>query len=864
MSSSGRSQSLLSSSSSGLDYHFPVIDHKKPVVGFLSRVEVPAVTRYIGGTKPAPVTIGSSIHQLITTTALSPRRRLDNETAKILGRVGIERLGRFQIGEIVYQLELTNEHHESRIEEVDYDSVLNYVSLPELERFENQQFEQELVYEDPLPVHVKRRGRPTKVALQVVGLSSEEEPEPSSIPNDGIAISVPESESLKRRGSSSPIRGRGRAKRCKTEHVHSRLSSRDSSQLVAAGRPIEDKDLGELQQKLPTQKRGPGRPRKHTFPVQSSENDELSMLQAQFEVRKLDKPKQWALPTSKTASQESSASEDELGSLHQRFGIITRKVSSSLGDPDSPRSSKVIKSRSHSNASAKPSPRNRPGYNAPTQNHHSAQDLRLDASAFSESSISSPADPERRSIEMQAKAPTQDLIEISSDETNSSSQAASSTLRSPIKPNASLTSRSRDLPSAANIHDDVESVEQANDQEVEKSSTESDVDDEDDEVAAIADLEIPEISSSQSFRVSVSTSSSGSDFSGEQRIRAREVSKTKRLAGNITVPPRRGSISMQNVSREAARQSRVAIIMEARKQRDGDNKGILQKTTAPTGPEQQTVQAESSKKYRFPGNSTDQVAAKSRAEMEARKREQAAKATLIESGDSSSDGSNSDSSSGSPDPPPARKAVSSTHAARTQQQKAPIEVKKQNQANSFPLAFKQLAAAHQQQQEKQQQPSLPARKPPAITGPFAQSNRKSHNESQSRPQAKHRSQPTPSRNRSKSPLIPAHRESSISLGETPPHRSRIAIATKTREPSIDLEEPRPRPTTISFKAAPIKPIDHSNKQSRPSDGSAKADKKKKKSHRVSMTPLFPSAAWKESPVKKGRVPFSTREFEGEV
>lgn len=835
-------------------------------------MEVPAVTRYIGRTKPAPAIIGSSIHQL--TTALSSRRRLDNETAKILGRVGIERLGRFQIGEIVYQLELTNEHNETRIEEVNYDSILDYVSLSKLEKFENGQFEQELVYQDPLPIDAKKRGRPAKVALQVVGLTSEKESESEScgIPNDDIAVSVHTSDSHKRRRSSSPVRGRGRAKRHKTEHVHSRLSRRDSSQLVAAARPVEDENLEELQRKLPTQKRDPGRPRKHILPVQPSENDELSMLHAQFEARKPDKPKQSALLTSKTALQDSSASEDELGSLHQRLGITTRKVSSSLGDPESPWSSKIINSHSKTIDKVKPSPKDRPGYTAPIHNQRSAQDLSLDASASSESSTSRPAHSERRSIEMQAKTRTQDPIEISSAETDSSPHAASSTLRPSIKSNGTLTSRSRDLPSAANIHDDVESVEQASDQEMKRSSTESDVDDEDEEVAVIVGWEIPEISSSQSFRASVSTSSSKSDSSGEQRIRAREVSKTKRLAGNIPVPPRRKSISMQNTSRGAAKQSRAAIIMEARKQRDEDGKGTLQKTTAPTGPEQQTIQAEFSKKYRFPGKSTvrpkspkismqnisQQVAAKSRAEVEARKREQAAKAALAESSDSSSDVS--DSTSGSPDSPPARKPVSSTPAARTQQKGAPIEVTK----NSFPVAFKQLAAAHQQQQKKQQQPSLPARQTTAITGPLTQSAGKPHNESQSRSQAKPRTQPTPSRNRSTSPFIPAHRESSISLGETPPHRSRIAIARITREASINLEEPKSRPTTISSKAASAKPTDNSNQRSKPSEGSAKADKNKKKSRRVSMTPLFPSAAKKGSPVKNGRVPFSTREFEGEV
>ena len=914
----------------------------------------------------------SNIDQLTTTTAISSLRRRDDETAKILGRVGIERLGRFQHGDIIYEIEITNGHQETRTHEVDSNDVLDFVTLADLERFENAQFDRELVYDYPLSLYIKKRGRPPKAALQQVGLTSEEESESSSLPNDGIAVAIPVSNSRKRTRSSSPVRGRGRPKKHKTEHLHSRLSRRDrldhdhialpqvkkrvksafvhqepltknteshdedlisdavssslsrdeqrtrdvhdmdhqvpvdagssqllrqsypvngdsheaeldslstggsshfkSSQLVAAARPIEDKDLEDLHRKHPTKKRGRGRPKKHTLPVQSSEDDELSKLHAQFEARKPDKPKQSALFTSTTALEESSASEDELGSLHERFGIITRRASSSLGNQDSPRSSKIINSHPKTSA-VKPSPRNRPGYHAPTHNQHSAQDLSLNASASSESSTSPPSHPERHSTEMKAKTLTQDLIEISSDETESSPPAASSTPRPLIKSNATSTSRSRDIPNAAVIHDDVESVEEASDEETEKLSSNSDENDDDQETATIIDFEIPDIASSQSFRKSVSTSSSGSDSSGEQRIQAREVSKIRRLAGNTNVPPKRQSISMQNISRQVAAQSRAA--MEARKQRDGDGKNTLQRQTASTAPGQQMLRTEPSKRYRFPGKSTvppkspkismqnisQQVAAKSRAEVEARKQEQAAKAALAESSDSSPD--DSDSYSIPPDSPQARKPVSSTLASRTQQREAPGGVTKQNHPKSFPLAFKRFAAAHQQQQQKQQQPPLPSRKAAATTGPFAQSTGKSHNEPQSRSQAKSRPQQTPSR-RSSSPFIPAHRQSSISLGETPPHRSRIAVARKPRGPSIDLEEPKPRPASISSKPAPSNPTDNSNQRSKPSDGSAKADKKKKKSRRVSMTPLFPSAAGKGSPVKKGRVPFSTREFEGEV
>ena len=919
-------------------------------------MEVPAVTRYIGGTKPAPAIIGSGIKQITTNTGSLSLKRHDNDMAKILGRVGIESLGRFQHGEIIYRLEITNEHNESRIEEVVYDDILDYVSLSELEKFENAQFEQELVYEDPLAVYVKKRGRPPKEALQAVGLTSEEESESSSIPNDGILVSVPAAKSLKRRGSSSPIRGRGRPKKNKTEHVHSRLSRRDrfdhehialpqvkkrvknafireaslingsedhdqalvldlgpsdphgingrlpvdagssqlvmhnypedgdshedelniqpsqasshykSSQLVAAALTGGEENLEDLHQKRLTKKRGRGRPKKNSLLVESSGNEDLDTPHARSETHKPGRPRKSPGSVSKQITEGPSSSEDELVSLHQRFGIVTRKPSSSLGNQNSPRSIKILDTHPKTTDKFnKPSPGNRPGYTAPTFSQNPPQDLGTDSSTSSQSSTSPPAHREHSSTGRQAKVPTQELIEISSGETESPSPVASyrptsaslSTLRPSIKPSAPLTSRPREVPSATVIHDDVESVE---------SNTESDEDDDDQEAAAITEFEIPNIPSSQSFRASVSSSSSGSDSSGEQRIQAAEVSKTSQLAGDITVPPKRQPISTQNISRQVAAQSRAA--MEARKQRDGDGKGSLPKTTAPTGPGQQILRVEPSKRYRFPGKSTvppkspkismqnisQQVAAKSRAEVEARKQEQAAKAALAESTSSSSD--DSDSYSIPPDSPPARKPVSSTLPARTQQRETPVGVTKQNQATPFQTAFKQVSAAHQLQQQKTHQPSLPSRKATANTGSFTQSAGKSHKEPQSRSQAKLRPQQTPS-----SPFIPAHRESSISLGETPPHRSRIAIA---REASIDLEEPKPRPTTTKLKLALSKPTDNSNHKSKPSDGSAKVEKKKKKTRRVSMTPLFPSAAGKASPVKKGRVPFSTREFEGEI
>lgn len=928
-------------------------------------MEIPAVSSYIGGVKPTPATIGSGIEQVTTTTA-SLSLRLHHETAKILGRVGIEKLGRFQHGEIVYELQITNKDRGTRIENVNYSEILNYVSLPELEHFENAQFERELVYEDPLPLYVKKRGRPPKAALQQVGLTSDEESDSSSIAFDGIAVSAPVSNPLKRPRNSSAVRGPGRPKKIRAEHLPSRLSRRDkfdfehvalpqikkrvkraslsegsltndfknddealnpdlqvfndevpvdagssqlvmqsgqvdsdsyeagfdnlptggsshfkSSQLVAAAQPVEQQDLQDLLPKLPTPKAARGRPKKHPLPGQFSEDDELDMLHAKFKARKPDKPKQSAQITSEVRLAESSSSEDELGDLHQRFGATIRKQSSSLGN--TPTSDRILNTPSETKTTGKinkPSPGSRPGYTAPNLIRHLAHDISSAASASSESSTSPSAPPERPSTGIQSKAPSQDAIEISSDGTNSSPPASASrfmsasvsTLR-PSRPSETLMPQSRDIRSATVVHENVKSVEQTSDEEITTSSTESNEDDDDDEAAAIMNFEIPDIPSSQSFRASVSASSR-SDSSGEQHIQAGEVRKTKRLAGNTAVPPRRQSVSMQTISRQVAAQSRAEF--EARKQRDRDWNHAPQESAAYTGPGPQIARVASSKPYRFPGKSTvppkspkismqnisQQVAAKSRAEVEARKREQAARAASAESTDSSSE--HSDSYSMPPDSPPARKPVSSTLAARTQQREAPLGVTQQNTPKPYPLAFKQFAAAHQQQQ---QQSLTPTRK--AIENTVRQSH-----ESQARPQVKPQSNQTSSRDLPSSPILPvAHRESSISLGETPPRRPTISTARRPREASIDLEEPTPRPTTTKPAPrptttkpapAPTNLVISSDQRGRQSNGTLKVEKTKKRGHRVSMTPLFPSAAGKGSPVKKGRVPFSTREFEGEV
>lgn len=930
-------------------------------------MEIPAVTKYTGSVTPAPATIGLDIEQVATTTASLSLRILRHETAKILGRVGIERLGRFQHGEIVYELQITDKDQGIRFENVNYNEILSYVSLPELEHFENAQFERELVYEDPLPHYVKKRGRPPKAALQQVGLTSDEESDSSSIAFDGIAVSAPVSNPLKRPRNSSAVRGPGRPKKIRAEQLPSRLSRRDkfdfehvalpqikkrvkrasvgegsltndfknddealnpdlqvfndevpvdagssqlvmqsgqvdsdsyeagfdnlptggsshfkSSQLVEAAQPVEDEDLQELHPKLFTPKAARGRPKKHPRLGQSPENDKLAMLHAKFDARKPDKPKQSAQITSKVRLAESSSSEDEPGDLHQRFGATIRKQSSSLGN--TPTSVRILNTPSKMTSKInKPSPRHRQGYRAPTLIRHPAHDIRNDASVSADSSTSPPAHPERLSIGVQSKTPPQDAIEISSDETNSPTPAPASrfmsasvsTLRPSIRPSETLMSQSRDIRNAAVLHGDVKSAEQASDEEIKTSSTESNEDDDDDEAAAIMNFEIPDIPSSQSFRASVSASSR-SDSSGEQHIQAGEVRKTKRLAGNTTVPPRRQSVSMQNISRQVAAQSRAEF--EARKQRDRDGNHAPQESAVSTGPGPQIARVASSKPYRFPGKSTvppkspkismqnisQQVAAKSRAEVEARKREQAARAASAESTDSSTE--HSDSYSMPPDSPPARKPVSSTLAARTQQREAPLGVTQQNTPKPYPLAFKQFAAAHQQQQ---QQSLTPTRK--AIENTVRQSH-----ESQARPQVKPQSHQTSSHDLPSSPILPvAHRESSISLGETPPRRPTISTARRPREASIDLEEPTPRPTTTkpaprptttkpTPKAAPTNLVISSDQRSRPSNGHAKVEKTKNKGHRVSMTPLFPSAAGKGSPVKKGRVPFSTREFEGEV
>lgn len=143
---------------------------------------------------------------------LDPHASGGNET-KILGRVGLERFGRFQHGQVIYQVQRSTETG-SPIHEVTSEHIADYVTLQELERFENSQFEQELVFEDSSVAnrHQKRRGRPPKAALDNLGISSDDEIE-SDVLENGVTIVIPKLNSRKRPRSLSPVRARGRPRK---------------------------------------------------------------------------------------------------------------------------------------------------------------------------------------------------------------------------------------------------------------------------------------------------------------------------------------------------------------------------------------------------------------------------------------------------------------------------------------------------------------------------------------------------------------------------------------------------------------------------------------------------------------------------
>ena len=107
--------------------------------------------------------------------------------------------------------------HSSSIDTLNVTSedILKYVSLQELEQFENSQFEKELVFEDALLVKPKKKaqGRPPKAALVRVGLSSDDSDSESDVVDDGIAVVIPSINPRKRARSPASARGPGRPRK---------------------------------------------------------------------------------------------------------------------------------------------------------------------------------------------------------------------------------------------------------------------------------------------------------------------------------------------------------------------------------------------------------------------------------------------------------------------------------------------------------------------------------------------------------------------------------------------------------------------------------------------------------------------------
>lgn len=157
--------------------------------------------------------IGSNIGNTIATTTLPVSAASRKEGSRIISRSGLERQGRFQHGTISYLVELSSlsSPQETTVVRVTFEEILDFVALPELERFENAQFEQELVYQECLLLNTKKRGRPPKAALVCVGLSSDES-EPDII-DDGIAVVIPSGNARKRPHSPPAIRRRGRPRK---------------------------------------------------------------------------------------------------------------------------------------------------------------------------------------------------------------------------------------------------------------------------------------------------------------------------------------------------------------------------------------------------------------------------------------------------------------------------------------------------------------------------------------------------------------------------------------------------------------------------------------------------------------------------
>ncbi|KAL8782711.1 MAG: hypothetical protein Q9195_009587, partial [Heterodermia aff. obscurata] len=850
--------------------------------------------------QPAPAIIAPSIALLTDNTASRPSQNARQKTAKIIGRAGLERLGRFQHDEMVYDVEITGKSG-TIVQQVDCRHILEFVTLQELEFFENAQFEQELTYEPLLPVHQQKRGRPPKRTFHAVGLSSDDESVYSDVIESGVAVVVPlrrgrerPPKKLKIDKASLRLSRRGNAdyqyvslpqvkKRVKKplprdksqasgssgssealqmgewqdeainaytgsikagletprkQSVNDQLDElsslpasatshfKSSSQLVKAAQQATDTedDLQPSHQNKPAR----GRPRKAPVKVASSDEDDLESVHEQFQLKRPDKPRKTPPLTPKVEHKDYTSTEDELLSIQEKFGVFPSKNTSSHEVAGTPTPTKLPNARLNSLSQDKasggqkprPSPRNRPGYVAPSLSRRPVESDSSDAVASSSSMTSSPLRPDDAAAELDtslslrhlrdnsnaafassgssssSKVPIRhalpskqlqisSVIEISSDDCSSSSAASRSKPKiTPAPTSVPLTKPSRarpdGMPIAAVSKNAVEPTNNTSTRESQDSTTDSadsssdnedsssDSENEDeDETAHIMDVEIPEIPSSDSFIAS--DSSSQRSESEERYIQPGEVLKTKRIADKIGLPhtkrvqPREASKPLSSFKNSNELTVQYAL---NRPPHDRPWPSFQQNKPVPG-------------KSRFPQSrvsmqkNSQQVAERSRAEVESQKQRRAP--APQQSSSSSSVESTSDS-----DSPPARPKP---------ERKAP-PTQRPHHKEPFSSTFRNLAAANEQ--------PLPLH-PQAQALPLHPSPRLSH--------------PPPL------PLHPPspHSQLSLSLGESSP-------PARPRKMSIDLGTPQPT--------------------------------KKKKVKRASMTPLFPG----RSPVH-GRKVFSTREFE---
>ena len=490
------------------DYELLIIEPRRPKAGVLSRVcsviiiivelladtlqvAVPSIAPYKRIPRAPPVIIGPDTLDIRTDTVAATTSVNNavpsghNEGNRILSRSGLERLGRFQHGPIIYIVQLSSTS-EPRVLNITSEHILNYVALQELERFENSQFEKELVYQDSTLLNPKKRGRPRKAALVNVGLCSDDSE--ADVFEDGIAVVIPSVNPRKRVHSPPSIRRRGRPKKILAtnpltvstasqkssdvgsspllpidsyhedeEHFvdpaftqlvddqegyedqvdnirqdsHSAHNERKShfktsSALVAAAalstESEDEENLDALHQRFLARKPSPHRPQKPSKPSTNRGDSQ----------RKPGRPRKH---TNKTPLKGASSTEDELSTIHRIFGASARNTTKSTEPED--RKREVSQQESSMKSSkpqdrfrstvkiVKPGPGARAGYRAPSMNQK-AVSTTDDSTGDSESSATPPRTEQRSSMQNTAACAP---IEISDDESSDSLVAVSSQLR---------------------------------------------------------------------------------------------------------------------------------------------------------------------------------------------------------------------------------------------------------------------------------------------------------------------------------------------------------------------------------------------------------------------------------------------------